>query len=126
MWEEKWSSSRQRPYYYNQQTGESVWDRPASLGPQQPPARIHCHHILLKHQHSRRPHSFRHPLPITRTESEAHLQLSQMLPIGSLDAFKQLAEQWSECSSAQRQGDLGWFGPGEMQSTFFLLIFRAV
>lgn len=32
--------------------------------------------------------------------------------------FSELAETESDCSSAKRGGDLGWFGPGQMQSMF--------
>jgi NIMA-interacting peptidyl-prolyl cis-trans isomerase 1 len=32
--------------------------------------------------------------------------------------FGVLASTESDCSSAKRQGDLGWFGPGEMQKEF--------
>lgn len=32
--------------------------------------------------------------------------------------FADLAKQTSDCSSAKRGGDLGSFGPGEMQQAF--------
>ena len=33
-------------------------------------------------------------------------------------AFGAVAEKESHCSSARRQGDLGFFGPGKMQEAF--------
>jgi peptidyl-prolyl cis-trans isomerase NIMA-interacting 1 len=32
--------------------------------------------------------------------------------------FKELAEQESDCSSAKKGGDLGYFGKGQMQPSF--------
>ena len=33
-------------------------------------------------------------------------------------SFEDLAKKESDCSSAKRGGDLGFFGPGEMQKPF--------
>lgn len=33
-------------------------------------------------------------------------------------SFAQVAQEVSDCGSAQDGGDLGWFGPGEMQQEF--------
>ncbi len=32
--------------------------------------------------------------------------------------FEELASQFSDCSSAKKGGDLGMFGPGQMQKPF--------
>ena len=44
-------------------------------------------------------------------------QFHQQLTSGQAD-FKTLASQESHCSSAKRGGDLGEFGPGQMQKPF--------
>ena len=44
-------------------------------------------------------------------------QLQQQLKSGQSD-FAALASQESHCSSAKRGGDLGEFGPGQMQKPF--------
>lgn len=44
-------------------------------------------------------------------------QFHQQLTSGQAD-FKTLASQESHCSSAKRGGDLGDFGPGQMQKPF--------
>jgi NIMA-interacting peptidyl-prolyl cis-trans isomerase 1 len=60
-------------YYLNIYTKESQWDRPekpaepvSSSGPDQ----VQCSHLLVKHQNSRRPSSWREE-EITRTKEEA-------------------------------------------------------
>ena len=37
---------------------------------------------------------------------------------GSADKFGPLAREHSDCSSHDHNGDLGWFGPGQMQKPF--------
>jgi len=37
---------------------------------------------------------------------------------GSPARFGELAEKYSDCSSHAKHGDLGWFGPGQMQRPF--------
>jgi NIMA-interacting peptidyl-prolyl cis-trans isomerase 1 len=34
------------------------------------------------------------------------------------EAFPKYAKERSDCSSYKQQGDLGYFGPGEMQASF--------
>lgn len=117
MWEERWSKSRNRPFYFNLQTGESVWDKPEGLREGiKSNDKIHCLHILVKHAGSRRPSSFRSP-HITRTEEEA-VEALERLNIVDVEQFRTMARDMSDCSSAKQSGDLGWFGRGEMQPAF--------
>lgn len=37
---------------------------------------------------------------------------------GSAERFQELANLHSDCSSHEKGGDLGWFGPGMMQRPF--------
>jgi hypothetical protein len=57
---------------------------------------------------------------ITRSKEEAIeiLHGHQAQINGSADAFGALAQQHSDCPSHSNAGDLGWFGPGQMQKPF--------
>lgn len=81
--------------------------------------KIRAAHLLVKHKNSRRPSSWREA-DITRTKEDA---------IGILEGYEErirsgeitlgdLAVTESDCSSARKRGDLGFFGPGEMQKEF--------
>mmetsp|Transcript_28577 Transcript_28577/g.40140 ORF Transcript_28577/g.40140 Transcript_28577/m.40140 type:complete len:349 (-) Transcript_28577:277-1323(-) len=82
-------------------------------------------HLLRKHKHSRRPASWRNP-KITSTVEEAKQELEEFLEIiteastqEELRAtFEELARTESDCSSAKRGGDLGFFGRRKMQPAF--------
>jgi NIMA-interacting peptidyl-prolyl cis-trans isomerase 1 len=83
-------------------------------------------HILKKHKDSRRPSSWRQPV-IRQTVEEATDDLKGLLEIlqeeeGNLDelraTFEELARTESDCSSAKRGGDLGFFGRRKMQPAF--------
>jgi len=39
-------------------------------------------------------------------------------PDKASETFKELAMKHSDCSSHEASGDLGWFGPGQMQKAF--------
>ena len=81
-------------------------------------------HILKKHKGSRRPSSWRQP-KITATKEESTEELEGLIEILKEESgedqratFEELARTESDCSSAKRGGDLGFFGPKKMQPAF--------
>ncbi|KAI0031048.1 hypothetical protein K488DRAFT_79309 [Vararia minispora EC-137] len=135
VFEVRLSSSRNLPYFYNTETQSSSWDAPKGLTPEQilalpgaellsgsgsgRPAQVRASHLLVKHNGSRRPSSWREA-KITRSKEEAIEILkgySQQIG-GDPTKFAELARQYSDCSSASNGGDLGKFGPGQMQKAF--------
>mmetsp|Transcript_21342 Transcript_21342/g.36691 ORF Transcript_21342/g.36691 Transcript_21342/m.36691 type:complete len:125 (+) Transcript_21342:76-450(+) len=85
-----------------------------------PPGQVRASHILVKHKNSRRPASWKSPNGITRTEQEARAILEgykNEIATGKR-TFAQIAKVDSDCGSAQNSGDLGFFGPGDMQKPF--------
>ncbi|SHO75979.1 Similar to S.cerevisiae protein ESS1 (Peptidylprolyl-cis/trans-isomerase (PPIase)) [Malassezia sympodialis ATCC 42132] len=136
-WEVRFSNSRQLPYFFNSETRVSMWELPDGMSEEQArqlpgghllgeasqahPARVRASHLLVKHKDSRRPSSWREA-QITRTKDEAIAQLrsyqDQLGAQPSVEAFAELASQFSDCSSARSGGDLGSFGRGQMQRPF--------
>ncbi|KAH9020422.1 rotamase-domain-containing protein [Lactarius hengduanensis] len=136
-WEIRYSNSRQVPYFHNTQTQESVWDAPKELTAEQvedlpgvehlrpEKKKVRASHILVKHSGSRRPSSWKEAsccsFPnITRSKEEAIAILEGYNAEieGSAKTFASLARQHSDCSSHDHDGDLGSFGPGQMQKPF--------
>lgn len=75
--------------------------------------------MLVKHKNSRRPSSWRQDV-ITISKEDAITKLKafrQSIVDGEAD-FAELAGQESDCSSAKRGGDLGFFQRGQMQKPF--------
>jgi NIMA-interacting peptidyl-prolyl cis-trans isomerase 1 len=99
-------------------TKQSQWDRPTEAATEAP-AQVRASHLLVKHRDSRRPASWRED-NITRTKEEAlQILAGYRAKIVSKDStFQELASQFSDCSSAKKGGDLGMFGPGQMQKPF--------
>ena len=80
---------------------------------------VRCSHILLKHAGSRNPMDRLRNKQVTRSKQEAIDGITQIrASLENGDDFAKLAEQFSECGSAQNGGDLGHFGPGQMQAAF--------
>ena len=85
-------------------------------------------HILVKHQGSRRPASWKDPEGAvirarTRDDAVAALNdcLQQLAGLAGAElahAFAGMAEQVSDCGSAQKGGDLGVFESGQMMPSF--------
>ena len=129
-WEQRISKSRNIPYFVNKYTGETTWEMPTAAAVDTRPKneQVQCLHILKKHNGSRRPASWRcAEVTQTKEESIAQItaikrQLEDVLEAKGYDImlklFKQIASVESDCSSAERGGDLGTFGRGQMQKAF--------
>ncbi|KAJ5591577.1 WW/Rsp5/WWP [Penicillium hispanicum] len=138
-WEVRHSNSKNLPYYFNPATKESRWEPPSDTDTEKlklymahnhtPTARpdvlgqgegkIRCSHLLVKHRESRRPSSWREA-EITRSKEEAIEILKgyeQRIQSGEA-TLGDIAMSESDCSSARKKGDLGFFGHGEMQKEF--------
>ncbi|XP_046387831.1 peptidyl-prolyl cis-trans isomerase NIMA-interacting 1-like [Ischnura elegans] len=121
-WEKRLSRSTGQNYYLNVYTKESQWDRPekeASPISTGGPENVQCSHLLVKHRNSRRPSSWRED-KITRSQEEA-LDLVKSYReqiVSGRSSFAELAQKFSDCSSARKGGDLGPFGRGAMQRPF--------
>ncbi|RUS87219.1 hypothetical protein EGW08_005059 [Elysia chlorotica] len=117
-WEKRTSRSNGKDYFMNIYTKESQWETPTEAAVQKSD-KVTCSHLLVKHTESRRPQNYKGE-QITRSKEEA-LQLLRgyrdMIVNGEAK-FADLAEKHSDCSSARRGGDLGPFGPGQMQKPF--------
>jgi Parvulin-like peptidyl-prolyl isomerase len=90
------------------------------------PEKVRVLHILKKHKDSRRPASWRQS-KITISKEEAISELKEIISI--LDesrgdakelraTFEELAKTESDCTSAKRGGDVGYFGRKKMQPNF--------
>ncbi|KAK1073137.1 peptidyl-prolyl cis-trans isomerase Pin1 [Friedmanniomyces endolithicus] len=140
-WEVRHSNSKNLPYYFNPQTKESRWEPPADtdsetlkhymgqyhtsnlradgVAQQDLGGKIRCAHLLVKHQESRRPSSWREA-QITRTKDEAYdiIQNYYRRINSGATSLGDLATTESDCPSARKRGDLGFFGKGDMQKEF--------
>ncbi|KAK7967477.1 peptidyl-prolyl cis trans isomerase, partial [Apiospora aurea] len=88
-------------------------------GAQKPADKIRAAHLLVKHRDSRRPASWRES-EITRTKDEARSIIQgheARIKRGEI-SLGELAMSESDCSSARKRGDLGYFGKGDMQKPF--------
>lgn len=83
-------------------------------------------HILKKHRGSRKPASWRNA-KITDSKEKAIADLRELISILNESGgdhkelratFEELAKTESDCSSAKRGGDLGFFGRKKMQPAF--------
>lgn len=85
-------------------------------------SQVRTAHLLIKHTQSRNPVSRRTGQPVTLTPEEARAELEsyqqRIMDQGIHDAFPKCALERSDCSSYSRNGDLGFFGPGQMQQPF--------
>ncbi|XP_013189176.1 putative peptidyl-prolyl cis-trans isomerase dodo [Amyelois transitella] len=131
-WEARKSRTTGMTYYLNKHTRKSQWDKPdgpASLDEDEDdtslPDEVCCSHLLVKHAGSRRPSSWREK-NITRNKEEAFEILNEYRQkiVNKEATFGELAKLYSDCSSASRDGDLGFFKRGQMQKPFEDAAFR--
>ncbi|CAN6463643.1 unnamed protein product [Victoria cruziana] len=85
--------------------------------------KVRASHLLIKHQESRRPASWKDPdgrriKSTTKEQAIAQLKTMREEIISGRAQFDDLASRYSDCSSAKRSGDLGFFGRGQMQKPF--------
>lgn len=140
-WEVRHSNSKNLPYYFHPETKESRWEPPDGSDPDKlkhymasyhtatnlnnrgpengREGKIRCAHLLVKHRESRRPASWREAR-ITREKSEAMniIQGHEQRIRGGSTTLGDLAISESDCSSARKRGDLGFFSKGDMQKEF--------
>ncbi|KZO96399.1 rotamase-domain-containing protein [Calocera viscosa TUFC12733] len=140
-WEIRYSNTRGAPYFHNVNTRESRWEAPQGFGDAQIRAlpgaqyifggsggagqvnggsdQVRASHLLVKHSGSRRPASWKNP-HITLPEDEArHILEGYASEIGQDPIkFAELASKYSDDSSHEKGGDLGFFRRGQMQKPF--------
>ncbi|KAK4541354.1 protein kinase ssp1 [Oleoguttula mirabilis] len=140
-WEVRHSNSKNLPYYFNPQTKESKWEPPSDTdsetlkhymgqyhtanlrqdgaAQQNLDGKIRCAHLLVKHRDSRRPASWRQA-QVTRSKDEAMgiIQGYDRSIRNGSTSLGDLAVTESDCPSARKRGDLGFFGKGDMQKEF--------
>jgi len=140
-WEVRHSNSKNLPYYFNASQQLSRWEPPTGTNTEALKAymathhsaseikpdgamngaegKIRASHLLIKHKDSRRPSSWREA-EITRSKDDAMsilLAHEQRIRSGQT-TLGDLAVRESDCSSARKMGDLGYFGKGDMQKEF--------
>ncbi|KAG7452094.1 rotamase-domain-containing protein [Guyanagaster necrorhizus] len=113
-WQVRMSSSRGKPYFYDADTQQSSWDPPAGLTQEQIQQLPGANYLTAQDDKVRASHLLAN---ITRSKEEAIkiLKTYQDLIGNSPDKLGQLATKYSDCSSHERGGDLGFFGRGQMQ-----------
>ncbi|KAI9902392.1 hypothetical protein N3K66_001744 [Trichothecium roseum] len=139
-WEVRHSNSKNLPYYFNANDKVSRWEPPSgtdteklkhymaahhSAGsrpgavPSVPEGKIRAAHLLVKHSGSRRPSSWREA-EIVRSKDEAMeiIRAHEAKIKNGGVTLGELALTESDCSSARKRGDLGYFGQGDMQKEF--------
>jgi NIMA-interacting peptidyl-prolyl cis-trans isomerase 1 len=86
------------------------------------PSQVRAAHLLIKHTGSRNPVSRRTNAQVDLAPKAAAAELQQMERTiraeGVAEAFPKYAALRSDCSSYKKNGDLGFFGVGQMQKPF--------
>ncbi|KAF7556817.1 hypothetical protein G7Z17_g1180 [Cylindrodendrum hubeiense] len=139
-WEIRHSKSKNLPYYFNEKEKDSRWEPPEQTKTEKlkkyisdyhnadgPPTdipdpsegKIRAAHLLVKHQESRRPSSWKEARIVrSKEEAEAIIKEHEKRIKNGSTTLGELAKTESDCSSARKRGDLGYFGKGDMQKEF--------
>eukprot|EP00730_Choanoeca_flexa_P018992 TRINITY_DN9262_c0_g3_i1.p1 TRINITY_DN9262_c0_g3~~TRINITY_DN9262_c0_g3_i1.p1 ORF type:complete len:168 (+),score=32.45 TRINITY_DN9262_c0_g3_i1:218-721(+) len=106
-------------YYFAPLTKQSSWEKPTKPVKDCQAEQVRAAHILAKHVESRRPSSWRQEV-ITRSKQEARDIITKHRAdvLNGRKEFQDIAKTESDCSSAKRGGDLGFFKKGQMQKAF--------
>ncbi|GMH94457.1 hypothetical protein TrVE_jg4923 [Triparma verrucosa] len=123
------SSSKDRHSSKRSKTSSSKEPKEKDTGPT-PSGKVRVLHILKKHTGSSRPSSWKEKV-IKRSLSEARSELSELrsmilssAPTSLISTFKSLASEESDCSSAKKGGDLGFFEFKKMKRNFSEVAFK--
>ena len=85
-------------------------------------SQVRVAHLLIKHTGSRNPISRRTGQPVTLSPEDAMTEIKayqrRIEEQGVADTFPVCAKERSDCSSYANNGDLGFFGRGQMQRPF--------
>ena len=102
------------PPHHQQQQQQQQHPQLQNDGP-----KIRVSHLLIKHKDSRRPSSWKES-NIARTKDEAvkTILTHEARIRAGIVSLADLSVSESDCPSARKGGDLGWFGKGEMQKEF--------
>ena len=84
---------------------------------------VRCSHLLVKHQESRRPASWRDETGAIIGKKTKECAIDELMAYREqiekkVVSFAELATKVSDCSSARHGGDLGTFERGAMQKAF--------
>lgn len=122
------SNSKNLPYYFHPETKDSRWEPPEGTDPEKlkvymqayhsskglnadgagsREGKIRTAHLLIKHEGSRRPSSWREA-KITRSKEEAMeiLKKHEQAITSGQSSLGDIAVTESDCSSARKRGDL--------------------
>jgi NIMA-interacting peptidyl-prolyl cis-trans isomerase 1 len=85
--------------------------------------KVRASHLLVKHEGSRKPTSWKDPegkviRRTSRNDAVAKLKAFRADVLSGRAQLADLAAVHSDCNSAKRGGDLGWFSRGQMQEAF--------
>ncbi|CAM6037162.1 unnamed protein product [Sphagnum compactum] len=85
--------------------------------------KVRASHLLVKHEGSRRPASWKDPegkviRRTSRNDAVAKLKAFRADVLSGRAQLADLAAVHSDCNSAKRGGDLGWISRGQMQEAF--------
>ncbi|TBU01243.1 peptidyl-prolyl cis-trans isomerase [Hamiltosporidium tvaerminnensis] len=111
MWIRKKSRKYNKYYFYNEDTGESIWKHPKT--------NFKIYHILIKHENSRKPNNdYTYEMAVEKINEIINILEENRNILDFLSFFMKIAEENSMCSSFKRGGYLGTICKNEMLKEF--------